>query len=138
MKGWKLWAALIAVAAWVYFIAFHWSRFLADFWPLDASRIAPNVVASIVQWTVIIVFAALLWPPTRKALHRYITGHVADLKSHITSENAKIHDRIDHTHARIDAIHEHLGITPKGPESLLEAPMTPVKPKRVRKIIPKV
>ncbi len=32
----------------LFVVAFGWARFLADFWPLDSSRIGPNLCASFV------------------------------------------------------------------------------------------
>ena len=44
----------------VFWVIFGWHRFLDDFWPIDASRIAPNIVAGAVQWAIILIAAALL------------------------------------------------------------------------------
>ena len=96
MKNWKAWGALIALAALVYFMAFHWSRFLADFWPLDASRIAPNVVASVVQWALIAIAVALLYPPARRAIERFAQRHVESIKEHVSAEQAHLHAKMDH------------------------------------------
>ena len=68
VKNWKAWGAVIALAAIVYFMVFHWGRFLADFWPLDGSRVGPNLVASVVQWALIAIAVALLYPPARRAM----------------------------------------------------------------------
>ena len=82
---WKAAGALVLLGAIVYFIVTDWPRFLQDFWPVDASRIAPNIVASIVQWAVVLIIAALLYPPTRRmikraadeTLHRHLEHHRA-------------------------------------------------------------
>lgn len=108
VKSWKVWAVVVLVGAGAYFIAFHTDRFLADFWPLDASRVAPNVLAALVQWTILGFLAYLVYPPFHRAVERYTQRHVDDLKAHVTAEHAKLHERIDHTHARLDALHNRL------------------------------
>ena len=59
----KKWIALAGLFAAVYFVAFHWGRFVQDFYPLDASRVAPNILASVVQYVILGVGAYLLYPP---------------------------------------------------------------------------
>lgn len=40
-------AAILAVSFGLLVLVFGWGRFLADFWPLDASRVGPNLCASV-------------------------------------------------------------------------------------------
>jgi hypothetical protein len=96
VKNWKAWGALVALAALVYFMAFHWDRFLADFWPIDGSRVGPNLVASVVQWALIAIAVALLYPPARRAIERFAKRHVEDIKAHVTEEHALVHEKLDH------------------------------------------
>lgn len=96
MKNWKAIAALVALAGLVYFMVFHWGRFLADFWPFDASRVAPNILAAFVQYAVLLILAALLYPPIRRAVAKYVSGHVEDIKAHITAEHALVHAKLNH------------------------------------------
>ena len=96
MKNWKAWGAVIALAAIVYFMVFHWGRFLADFWPLDGSRVGPNLVASVVQWALIAIAVALLYPPARRAIERFAQRHVESIKAHVEAENAHLHRKLDH------------------------------------------
>lgn len=77
---------LLLVAA---FIIFWWSRFKADFYPIDHSNVGPNLVASVVQFAVILIVAALLWPPTRRRIHAF-----ADRK-------------LNTVHDKLDSIHQH-------------------------------
>jgi hypothetical protein len=96
LKNWyKLGLAIAAVLGAAYFIIFHWSRFVQDFYPLDASRVAPNIVASIVQYAILLVAGYLLYPPIRRAVNRYVAGHVKDIKTHISAENKAIHEKLD-------------------------------------------
>ena len=50
-------------------------RIKEDFWPLDNSHVGPNLVAAVVQGAIVLLIAALIWPPTRRRMHRF-----ADLK----------------------------------------------------------
>lgn len=92
----KKWIALAGLLAALYFVVFHWGRFLQDFYPLDASRIAPNIIASICQYVVLGVGAYLLYPPVRRAVDRYIGGHVDSIKAHVSAEHALVHAKMDH------------------------------------------
>jgi hypothetical protein len=47
-------AAVIGTALGVFVAAWGWARFRADFWPLDNSRVGPNLVASIVLTVLVI------------------------------------------------------------------------------------
>lgn len=97
VKGnWKLIGAVVAVLATGYFVIFHWDRFLQDFWPVDASRVAPNIVASLVQYAILLVAAYLLYPPFRRAVDRWLRGHTSSLKKHISDEHDAIHEKLDH------------------------------------------
>jgi hypothetical protein len=92
------WQKIAAVGVYVLLVAasvvFH-SRLTADMWPPDASRIAPNLVASVLQAAIVFPFLVLLWPPTRRRLHRF-----ADLKLR------SVHDKLDARHAEARAHEE--------------------------------
>jgi hypothetical protein len=75
-------AALLVFAAAVAAVIVFRSRISADFWPLDSSRVGPNLVASIVQWAVIFIAAVLLYPPWRRRLHRLIDAKLKPLHEH--------------------------------------------------------
>ena len=55
-------------------------RLMADFWPLDSSRVGPNLVASAVQWVIVVIVASFVYPPLRKW---------------IENELQKLHDKLD-------------------------------------------
>jgi TRAP-type uncharacterized transport system fused permease subunit len=101
---WKPTLAVIAVIAILYYMIFHWSRFVADFYPFDASRISPNLVASVVQYAVLLVAAYLLYPPFKRAVDAFATKHVDSIKNHVSAEHKKLHDRLDRHTAKIDHI----------------------------------
>lgn len=72
----------------------HWfnQRLLSDFWPVDTSRIAPNILASAIIFDVVTLVAALFYPPFKKALDRGLSRKV-----------------VGPIHAKLDAQHqEHL------------------------------
>lgn len=71
---WQKLTALVYAIAWIVVIVLTWGRLGADLWPPDRSTLGPNFVASIVQATIIVIFAALLWPPFRKRLE-HLAGH---------------------------------------------------------------
>jgi hypothetical protein len=96
VKNWKAWAALVALAALIYFMVFHWGRFQADFWPIDNSHVAPNLLASLVQWALVAIVVALLYPPARRAIERFAKYHVDSIKEHVSQEHAAVHDKMDH------------------------------------------
>ena len=62
-----------------------WDHLYNDFWPIDSSRIMPNILASIVQWVVIGVVATVFYPPFRQWVER----------------------ELDHLHAKIDHVIKH-------------------------------
>ena len=64
----KKWAGLLALVLVILSVVFWHGRFSADFWPLDASRVGPNLVASVIQWAIIALVVYLAYPPIRKAI----------------------------------------------------------------------
>ena len=81
---WQKVVAVLYVLALVAEVVVFRSRLSADFIPLDSSHVAPNILAEIIAIEVVTPFAALLWPPTRRRIHRF-----ADKKLHA------IHDKLD-------------------------------------------
>ena len=103
-------------------IVFGWHRFLSDAYPPDRSYVGPNLVASLVQTIVVVIVLTLLWPPTRRRIHRFVTRHTAPLHAHFTAakEQRERHHaeqmaaHAEHTH-HLQRIHHHLGIAPYDP-----------------------
>ena len=127
MKHWKKVLALVLLAGIVCLCVFDWARVKSDFYPLDRSFIAPNIMAALVQWAVILILAALLYPPTRRAIERFVGGHVQSIKDHVSAEHAAVHAKMDHI------IAHHPDIPPFGSESPPKAATSPAKASRVRK-----
>jgi hypothetical protein len=82
-----------------------WHRVLADFWPIDASRVAPNILAALVQWLGVGAVAYAVWPRMRHAVNAWMKGHH-------TAGLADLHAKVDHIikhHPDIPAILQDAG-----------------------------
>jgi len=88
-------ALVVGIAA-VVGIAVGWSRFVADFWPPDRSFVGPNLVASVVQWAIVLIVAALLWPPTRRRIHAFVDKKAAALHEAECKDREELHRKLDH------------------------------------------
>lgn len=105
------WQKLTALATLAFLVAatIIWRhRVAADFWPPDASRIGPNLIASLIQAAVVLVLVVLLWPPARRAIHRYIVSHTAALHDHLDVLHAQRERHHAEQMKKLDAIHSHL------------------------------
>ena len=97
-KWQRLTALAVVVAAVVVVVAFR-DRLGADFWPLDRSFVGPNLLASVVQWAVVLLVAALIWPPTRRRIDGFVTGHLKPLHDNhaaLLASHEEIQARLDH------------------------------------------
>jgi hypothetical protein len=98
----KVLGGLVAVLILVIVLVWH-SRLATDFWPPDSSRIAPNLVASVIQWAVVLLVAALIWPPTRRKIHAFVDG-----KLHKVHEGLEdLHSKHNETHQMLEHIIHH-------------------------------
>jgi len=104
-------AVLIAVAVAV--VVFR-RRLGPDFLPPDDSRVGPNLIASVITWAVLLVVGVLLWPPTRRALHRALDAKLAVLHGHHRATAAR-QDQHNEWMAR-QVAHLHEAITGERPE----------------------
>ena len=84
----KRWAGLLALVLVVLLLVFFHGRVGADFWPLDSSRVGPNLVASVIQWIIIALVVYLAYPPVRRALDRWA-------KAHVHEANVELHKKLD-------------------------------------------
>ena len=136
IPSWQKWLA-VTVAVGLFVVIFIWpSRVLADFWPIDQG-VAANVLASLVQYAIILVVLALLWPPTRRRFHGMVDAKLTPIHEHLTvlrqhHEHAERHR--DKTDAAIAEIHAQLGIEDK-PETVFTA--SPAKKPAPRKTVAK-
>lgn len=100
MSGVKRWGkmalAIAVVVGAIYFIAFHWERFISDFYPLDKATVSPNLLASVIQWAIILVAVSLFYPPWRKAIERFAGLRIDSLKEHVSAEHDALHEKLDH------------------------------------------
>ena len=92
----KKWAGLLALVLVILSVVFWHGRFSADFWPLDASRVGPNLVASVIQWATIALVVYLAYPPIRKAIDAAVKKHTAEL-----------HEKLDHNARLLKHVIEH-------------------------------
>jgi membrane protein YdbS with pleckstrin-like domain len=102
-----LWQKLTALAVAIVFIiiiALTWNRLGADFWPLDRSFVGPNIVASIITWACVLIAGVLIWPPTRRRMHRFM-----DRKLDSIHEKLDTHKELHDANAdSLSALHEKL------------------------------
>ena len=108
---WQKRLALVLLVFVLVGVGVGWHRFVSDFWPPDRSFIAPNLVASLIQAAVLLIVGALIWPPTRQRIKRYVEGRAeevkAEVKDHMTSGHSEIHDKLAELHRCLDHIIEH-------------------------------
>jgi uncharacterized membrane protein YccC len=92
-------------------VLFVWhDRLHADFWPLDSSRVGPNLVASVVQWAIVLVVAALLWPPTRRRIHRFADQKLCTIHVKLNTaldHHEAAHEELSELHRKMDHIIQH-------------------------------
>ena len=106
--SWRNVTAMIALAAVTTACVVWRDRLGADLWPPDSSRIAPNIVAGIVQWAVILIVVALIWPPTRRRLER-AAHRFADRKLEAVHAGiATLREHHARHHADMQALREEL------------------------------
>ena len=132
IPSWQKWSA-VTVAVGLFVVIFIWpSRVLADFWPIDQG-VGANLLASLVQYAVILVVLALLWPPTRRGLHGMVDAKLAPIHEHLTVLRQH-HEHAEHHRNRTDEaladIHKRLGITPASEELFASTPPKPPARKR--------
>jgi hypothetical protein len=70
-----------------------WHRIYADLWPFDASRVGPNLVASLIQWFVIALVAVIVYPPLRK----FVAREWDHMHSKLDHNAELLHHMIKHT-----------------------------------------
>jgi hypothetical protein len=109
----------------IQFLHWLWERILADGWPPDDSRIAPNIVASVVQWIIVAAVMYAIWPRFRHALDHWIKGH---LHQHHIEHSEAIKAHLD---AHMATLRKDLGLdkpTPvRKPTTKSTKPVVPTK-----------
>lgn len=117
--------ALVLVVVAIAAVAIWYSRLSPDFYPLDSSRVGPNLLASILQWIILLVIGVLLWPPTRQRIHRFVDRKTATIHDHLEEAKAdrqKLNAKLNHI------IEHHPDIPPFRPPEVYPVDMTPVPP----------
>lgn len=100
-------AVLIIIDVAAAFIFPWWrSRMIADFWPLDDSRIGPKLVGTLVQGVIGVIFFAIFWPPLRKRITSMFEdgGRRANREMH--EKLAEMHEKMEHLVAHNSELHE--------------------------------
>ena len=112
----RVWLAAILAVILVALSVFWHARFLSDLWPLDRSYVGPNLVASVIQWAIILIAASLLYPPIRKAIDRWFTKRLGEvhqeIHEHIHEANQELHDHLHHLTERL-GLERFEGTSPK-------------------------
>jgi hypothetical protein len=62
------------------------SRLIKDFWPIDSSRVAPNILASTLQWAIVGIVVTFLYRPAKRWIDREL-DHVNAKIDHAINEN---------------------------------------------------
>jgi hypothetical protein len=111
---WAVAALLVggAVVVIVYPVA-TWHRVYADFWPLDASRVGPNLVASLVQWFLVALVAVIVYPPLR----RFVAKEWDHVHAKLDHNAEVLHHIVKHTKAIPDNDHTGTPIADKRPST---------------------
>jgi hypothetical protein len=68
-------------------------RLVLDFWPIDYSRVGPNLVASAVQWFIVGLVAAVIYPPFRHWIESQFDGVHEKIDKHHQEHLQKIEER---------------------------------------------
>jgi hypothetical protein len=92
-RQWLGLAALIAIVA----VVVLWpGRVLHDFWPVDASTVGPNLVASVAQGAIVLTVAALIYPPLRRRLEAWWKSERSDLHAKLDAHDTMLRHIIKH------------------------------------------
>jgi hypothetical protein len=125
---WQKIAALVFVIAWAALIIVWHGRASADLWPLDSSRVGPNLVASFILFSLGTVAAALIWPPTRRRMHQFVDKKLDKVHEKLDRHHREAAEDRKALHAKIDGNHkEHLAAVAQLHRRLDDA-AHPVKP----------
>ena len=99
MKARVYLAGILAVVLVCLSLFWH-ARVVSDLWPLDRSPVGPNLVASVIQWAIVLIAASLLYPPLRKAIDRWLTRRLGEvhqeIHEHMHQANQELHDHLHH------------------------------------------
>ena len=82
-----------------HFWAAVWHTLYIDFWPPDASRIGPNLVASLVQWLFVGATVMFVYPKFRKWVEREL-DHLHAKMDHVIEHNPNVKNLPEHMKGR--------------------------------------
>lgn len=97
---WKKLGAFALSLAIVAVFVFGGTRIRHDVWPPDSSPIGPNLIASLMQWAIVVIVVVLLEPAVRRRLKRFS-------KKELDGVHAKL-DALEWHHRALRASHREL------------------------------
>lgn len=100
----KIPGAIVTLASIIYFVAFHWNRFLSDFWPPDKATVAPNILASVIQYAMIGILAYVFYPPVRRAVDKWVENHLHKSQTELHAKIEALHAHVTSLHGKVDAL----------------------------------
>ena len=95
---------IVSIIISILFIDGFWQRLVMDFWPPDSSPIGPNLLASIIQWLVVVFIAVVIYPPLRKWIEREL-DHIHVKLDHAINTNPNVRDLSEDQLGRSWSIH---------------------------------
>ena len=81
-------------------------RLILDFWPIDSSRVGPNLIASAVQWFIVSLFVAAIYPPFRHWIENQFSGIHEKMEQRHQEHLKKIEDRHQQNMSLLKEHHE--------------------------------
>ena len=92
----RTWLAIALFALTAVSVVLWHNRLGQDFWPIDAGRVSPNLLASLIQWAIILIAASLLYPPFRRAVDKWLRVHLHEHRQAMDDHLADLHKKLDH------------------------------------------
>lgn len=81
-------------------------------WPSDLG----NGPEAIQQTVIYALIAVIVWPPARRAVHRFADRKLDSVKAHVAAEHARAHEADLELHRKLDHIIRHSPHIPDLPE----------------------
>ena len=91
--------SLLMTALTPYKWAWVWDHVYHDFWPLDSSRIGPNILASAIQWVVVGLVLTFVYRPIKQWINREL-DHVNAKIDHAINKNPNVAPLPEHLKGR--------------------------------------
>ena len=99
-------------------------RLSTDFIPLDRSTVGPNLVAAVIQAVIVGFFTVILYPPWRRAVHRFVDQKLSGIhdklneaRDHREWEARHLAELYESRMGKPAAPHPHFDLSKKPPGS---------------------